>query len=41
MGEAGGGSGQGIEDKEFVVVLKKEHMEIPGDQLNKKWNFQG
>ena len=22
-------------------VLKKEHMEIPGSQLKKKWYFQG
>ena len=31
----------GVEDIEFPGVMKKEHMEIPGGQLQKKWNFQG
>ena len=26
---------------EFLGVLKKKHMEIPGGQLKKRWNFQG
>ena len=30
QGEGGGGE---VEDKEFPGVLKKEHVEIPGDQL--------
>ena len=25
---------------ELSDVLKKEHMEFPGDQLKNKWNFQ-
>ena len=36
QGEGGGGGGGGggeVEDKEFPGVLKKEHVEIPGDQL--------
>ena len=28
------------DDMEFPGVLKKEHVEIPG-QLKKKWNFRG
>ena len=31
----------GDEDMEFPGVLKKEHVEISGDQLKKEWNFHG
>ena len=31
----------GVEDTEFLGVLKKKYVEIPGGQLKKKWNFQG
>ena len=31
----------GNEDMEFPGVLKKEHVEISGDQLKKEWNFHG
>ena len=27
-------------DLEFPGVLKKQHMEIPGSQLKRKWDFQ-
>ena len=32
---------RGIEDMEFSGILKKEHVEIPGGQLKKKWDFPG
>ena len=30
-----------FQKKQFPGVLKKEHVEISGDQLKKEWNFHG